>query len=311
MANKLKKKKILKKDVDKQKQKNEHPILPLFNTTYNLNMMDDADCLTATSIYPLNIVKTNSKFRNNPKNYLSLIEKDAFVLLDAPESIRNNKELALKALNKDMWTARAVSNDVFGLESYQNELISNKEIKKELRKIGETENEKKHLISVIERMLDRENYISEDDLRQQTTANTVASEKTKQQTETHKDIKNKNIKENTEIKAREKYKSLSVQKNEIEKMRNIRKQELVEKQIKEQAINEELDKSAIKKKDVEIEKIELDDAKSSNSSRKELSEKEIHRNSNYDSSLDDMQMLNSELLESDENIDKILNEWLS
>ena len=98
----------------------------VIKTTYDLDMSDTDECEEAVKIFPYNIVKTNSRFRKNPKNYKSFIAKYPYILFIAPKEIRDNEELAEIAINQDPYTAGAITRDNPGIEKFMKKSLDAK-----------------------------------------------------------------------------------------------------------------------------------------------------------------------------------------
>ena len=271
----------------------EHETLSLYGTTYDLNMLDNNDCKTATDIHPLNIVKTNKKYRKNPKNYIDLIKIDPYVLFDAPEEIRDDEELVDLAKQRDIWLARVASDRLYGLDSFQKELTTNSDIKKWERLLL-TENEKEHLVNVIDRILARDVTSSIEDI--QDTKNVVKQTAS----ETNKNNKDKILEEFERLKAARRREATSdgpVDKGKTDTIN--------EKQNKS---NTNILNKFVANKEEREEKHEIKKEKEVIDAKKEKQTEYI--NFFYDSTDDDMEMLYSDEKETDENIEKILKDWI-
>lgn len=122
---------ILDKDGKEVKESEELQPEPIevekvIKTTYDLDMSDTDECEEAVKIFPYNIVKTNSRFRKNPKNYKSFIAKYPYILFIAPKEIRDNEELAEIAINQDPYTAGAITRDNPGIEKFMKKSLDAK-----------------------------------------------------------------------------------------------------------------------------------------------------------------------------------------
>ena len=85
-------------------------------STYHLDMTNKFDCDDAVDVYPLNLCKTNTAYKANPKVYEKLVPIDPYVLLYAPESITDNEKIALMAL-EEPWTIRYLSKRLKSLDT--------------------------------------------------------------------------------------------------------------------------------------------------------------------------------------------------
>lgn len=263
-----------------QNEINQQPFLHLYGTTYDLNMLNDYDCDEATRIYPLNIVKANKKYRKNPKNYINLIPIDPYILFDAPEEIKNNEELANLAIKKDIWTSRAISSSIYGLEKFQRELSNSKEIKK-WEKTFTNENEKEHMMNVIDRLLAKNMNID------------VESLDSVQYTKNIEDIKKDEQSEQKTNSLLDRLKKLETKKPEDKRLNN-------EKEATKEN-DQNTERNNINQRD-DVQRIE----KSQTLEEKQKGEITDYF---YDSSMDDFEMLSADEKETDDSIELILKEW--
>lgn len=84
--------------------------------TYHLDMTNNIDCNKAVDTYPLNLCKTNEKFKAKKEVYKKLIPQDPYVLFFAPEQIKDDEEIGLLAL-EEPWTIRYMSRRLKSLDT--------------------------------------------------------------------------------------------------------------------------------------------------------------------------------------------------